>query len=529
MNALSRSNLVWICERAYRRALAALLLAFLAAGLAWAQAPPAGGDAPSTTDAEGYKVLIPSATLATNKLQEAKVKAIVFNVLKGNAGLNENRVIFDAYFAKFYFPMRTQTTPEALADLPIERHRFFRDYLEACSVPEVHAHLADMTLSQMQMIVDDNFHPTVRYNAMFIISSLNDQEKVVIGASKGTPEPMLRALPVILDEFNKPTNTDAIRVAALLGLVRHLEWDNFKSGPPIPQAQKAAVVKTLLDLALQRTPPAGRDAEGQQWFRRRAIEGLAHASYTQVQPAVADAIEKLLMDDTEVLAVRCAAAAAVGKMTYQAPVKLDAMPMARELGFLALVSCDHELTRVANMKKLEDERAARLAGEPLPGAGGVPGPETGRPAGGPRPPAGGDLLGGPGGGIFTEDPKQYRFDPLRRRIRADLYCVQVGLTGGDDKTQTARGVEKVAKTPEEKDYVANIKAAVDRMAKTLEDAGGLDLAGLEKDLRSQIKTLEGMTRKLGAAAIPAAVEGPGEVPAPAPPAPVPAPPPTAVR
>jgi hypothetical protein len=502
------------------------------ASVAPAQEPAAPGTtaAPATTDAEGYKVWIPSATLAKSRFEESRIKQIVIKVLKGEEPLNANQSIFDAFFTKFYFPMRTQTTPEVLADLPAERHRFFRDYMEICKVPTVHAHLCNMTLAQMQLIVDDNFHPVVRYNAMLIIAGLNDQEKVVVGAAPATPEPMLRALPVLLDQLNKPEQTDAIHVAALLGLVRHMEWDNFKSGPPIGAPLKAVVVKALLDLATAKTPPAGRNAEGHEWFRRRAIEGLAHASYARVEPPVAAAMETLLKDETESLPIRCAAAAAIGRMTYQAPVKLDPQATARELGALAVVICDHELNRLAAMRKTEQERAERLSGLGPLGGGGPGGDEGGvrRPSA-VRPPVGGDDLLGGGTGLLVEDPKQYRFDPSRRRIRADLYAVQVGLTGGEDRTQTTRGVEKLAKTPAEKAYVGDVKKAVDGLAKSVEEAGGLDLATLEKDLRIQMKALEGITKKAAPPAVPAAE---AEVPAPpgiappgiAPPG-VPAPPP----
>ena len=64
-----------------------------------------------------------------------------------------------------------------------------------------------------------------------------------------------------------------------------------------------------------------------------------------------------------------------------------------------------------------------------------------RPGTGPSRPGmgGGDILGGPGGmGLLEEDPKQYRFDYVRRKIRAQLHSVQFGLTAAEDKTRGAR-------------------------------------------------------------------------------------------
>ena len=41
------------------------------------------------------------------------------------------------------------------------------------------------------------------------------------------------------------------------------------------------------------------------------------------------------------------------------------------------------------------------------------------------------MSGSMSGSVF-QDPKAYRFDYARRRMRAQLYAIQLGLTGGDD-------------------------------------------------------------------------------------------------
>jgi hypothetical protein len=110
------------------------------------------------------------------------------------------------------------------------------------------------------------------------------------------------------------------------------------------------------------------------------------------------------------------------------------------------------------------------------------------------------------GELVPADPKQYRFDPVRRRIRAFLYSVQVGL-GGPEK-DTVRGLDKIAKAPADAKYVADVRAAVDRLARTVEEAE-TDLATLETDLRKEMKPLEAITKKLGAVAVPAASDIPG--------------------
>ena len=536
----------------------AILTVCLAANLAMAQAPapPAAPKPPAplpgaTEDPNGYKLLPPSPTLLGNTNLANTVKGQVRRVLQG-APLSDSRVVFDNYYTKFYFPLMTQTNDKALEELPVERQRLFRD-LESCKSQETHNHLINLTLDAMLPIVQDNFHPAVRYNAMLIIGSLNDREAVKLGSTPSVPEPMLRALPVILAEFTKLENPAGIRVAALIGICRHLEWDNYRvGGPAIAAGPKATITKTLMDVATAKEPPAGLNAEAHQWFRRRAIEGLANAGYLKAEQPVVDAMDKLLRDETESLPVRCAAAAAIGKMAYQAPIKLDPAPTAKELGYLALVACDTELNRVTNLRKQEDERQARLAGTfgqgeggygegGLPGGGRMPGGEGGgyRMPGPARQALPGGFgeggFGGEGTGeILPEDAKQYRFDHVRRQIRSQLHSIQIAFTAGEERvkagttpppspnTPGVRGLSKMAKAQADVKYVADVLTGIDNLAKTVEYST-TDLAALEKDLRKVMRPLEAITRKVGAAPAAAPSDVPGGVAPPAGPAPPPGP------
>ncbi|HEX5106627.1 MAG TPA: hypothetical protein VFV87_22560, partial [Pirellulaceae bacterium] len=438
----------------------------------------------------GYKYMVPSDRLASNKVEEARFRALVQSILLSRTPLEENRANFDAYYTWFAFPMMTQVSTEALQLLPERRNKFLRTELEVCSDARVHAHLVSLTLDQMSRVVQDNFHPAVRYNAMLLISCLNDQEVVRNGSERRLPEPMSRALPFILDQFRKPENSDAIKVAALIGLSRHLEWDPHRLDPAtaIPAGLRTEIVNELLALAQMKDPPEGRDSEGQLWFRRRAIEALGFACFAKSDPGVAAAMDKLLTDESEPVSLRLTVAAAMGRMNYQAPVKLDTLATVKQLGYLALLACDDELNRVTKLKETETERVARIRGEARTSSSGggdgmdlyasgsdAASMETPDSPGGMYSPmgmgAGGYGAGGTGS-VTLQDPKAYRFDFVRRKIRAYLYCVQLGLTGGDDfdPQRTAvipataandakppsRGMYAFAKPGEEKKYASEV-------------------------------------------------------------------------
>jgi hypothetical protein len=288
---------------------------------------------------------------------------------------------------------------------------------------------------------------------------------------------------------------------------------------------------------------------------------------------VADALDQLLHDNSEPISLRCTIAVALGRMNFQAPAKLDTLAAAKELGYLALVACDAELNRVKELKQMETDRAARMSGQIQTGSGsgggaegfGDPmpmGPGTGLQGAVGAPPGGvGMPMPGVGGGGFggadvllAADPKGYRFDVVRRRIRQQLYCVQFGLTGGEDfipgkapVTPPAgspeaikmppRGMNAFAKPGDEKKYVSDVYDKVRKLVDVCENKA-TDMATLEKELRKNMKSLEAITKKLTPAPTPAggvSPDAPGtpvaaraaaaDAPAPMPPAaPKPSPP-----
>jgi hypothetical protein len=511
------------------------------------------------TDADGYKYLKPyiDPTLKGTELAQARARynnglSLVRKVLGGQGSLADNKREFDYFFLNMYFPLYTLTTDEALGDLPLERQKLFRD-LESSSVPTVHKYACELILNQMKAIVQDNYHPVCRYNGMLIISSLNDVETVRIGANRTTPEPMVAALPFIYEQFAKADNKDAVKMAALLGILRHLEWDSFRGpvGAPTPAIGaplRDEIVKGLLTLALQSETPEGREPLGHEWFRRRAIEGLTYASYLKVDPSVAEAFQTLLKNESEPIAIRCAAATAIGSVAYQAPAKVEIKPTTVELGYLALVACEKELTRVTAQRKEDENRLMRLSGGSSYGGsyggggsgGGYPGDTGGSsmprmPRGGTGGPggSGSGYRGGPRGGsagmaegsgdiygynAAPADPKQYRFDLIRRRLRAQLYAVEVGLGGpdphvkarpGDSPPNPPRGMEALAKgKPEEEKFVTDVKELLKKLTDAVENADA-DVTELEKDIRKQMKPLADKTRKIVA---PAPVDAPADLP-----------------
>jgi len=518
-----------------------------------AQAPGGAGSeslAREEVDANGVKSQTPSATLRNPKNVGTlnTLRSTVRNVLNGSASLPDNRANFRGFFQSYLFPM--MTVEDGLKNAAKDRQDLFRDLQNARS-PEAHREVVDMALRAMTTIVQDKaYRPAARYNAMLLISQLNDQEPNAFVTPQTLPEPMRAALQVIMQQF-KDADNDEIKIAALLGLSRHLEWDSYRQ-TPMPPATRSAIVKDLIALAETKDVPPTRDAEVHSWMRRRAIDALTLACTAKADAEIAAALDRLLKDESNSPSVRLAVAAALGRISIQPPAKIDAVATAKDLGYLALVACDAELTRAEAQRKADYEHYARLmgtySGEEGSGGygGGMPGMASsgmGGPGRIPGMPGGGGMTGSEGvvrtrptpggtggeigGGYGTEsgytnpaeaDPKHYQMEYLRRRIRQQLYAVQLGLAGTDDfvesKTTASgsaglggantsssggsgagnqgdkKGMHGIAKPGDEQTQVKKIYYRVRKLAEVTEQAGESDLYQFLKDMRRELKALE---------------------------------------
>jgi hypothetical protein len=412
--------------------------------------------------------------------------------------------IVDNYFNLFEFKALTQTTPEDLEQLPKRRFDLFKLYILQVKNSENHKKLVDLTLAMMQQIVMNNFHPLVRYNAMLIIGDLNEQEVLRVGGTPTLPEPYSAALNFIVERVEDPRTSDPVRVAALIGLVRHLEWEPFrKPENPIPAPTRTLLVNALVKLAEMKTPPEGRSAEGQLWMRRRAVECLGLAGAVTATPNIIAPVEKVLKDNTEPLNLRFVAADALGQMNIPAAQRMDSMELTRTLGNLAVTAVKAEFTRLESMDKTAEEHNAIYATLGQGGAGaGLAGPgfQRGGEGFGGGPP-GGEGLGGLGAGAagFAPDPKAYRLDPVRKRLRYQLYCVQTGLGFPLDKTnQTTtkrRGAQRIATSPADKKAAEDVLTAVNKLAEAIEK-NKIDLIELKSTLQNEAKALEGVIARV---------------------------------
>ena len=432
-------------------------------------------------------------------------------IIRGALALEGNQALFDSWYRDYFF--RSFTQPSELGKLA-EKRRALLDDLRLARTKQVHDRLLhDLVFYYMKGFVQTQkykFHPAVRVNAMLIIGELNRTEASL---QQRYADPLPEALDFMLAEFQNPAQSDAVRVAAQIGILRHATYDRAR--PPaqrISTATRSAIVREMLAVVKAKDPPAGRSREGHHWIQQRGIEILAALGAVGPVEEVNRAIEEMVTDQKAPMSLRCTAASALIHVETQQKTSIDPADLALKLGALAVQICHKELDRIAEQEKREREKQATgggayfaggmyapeaggmyapeaggmyapEAGGMMPGAeampGGVmPGAEGGMPAdagmpGGVMPGAEGGMPGDagmlpgmpggvmpgaegmPGGvmpGAVVKDP---RLETPRRRFKHQLVSVQTGL----------KGLAQLATAEPAKSRVAAIVAQVDAVLK----------------------------------------------------------------
>jgi hypothetical protein len=461
-------------------------------------------DAPAA--AVQYQVLPTHPALSGDTPQARLVRNRVANeirqMLRGDLSWDDdaNKSKFNAWYGQYLFAQMTQ--PGNFSTLDVARQKFLRQDLGTAKVQVVHDHLAkQLALPQMTSIVRGNFHPAVRYNAMLIISSLNNVEVPTTG-QRVPPIPLLDALVVILDELKDEKQTDAVKLAAWIGVLRHVQMNRINNQiPPNAMQMIRDISKAIL---LQKEPPTARSYSGHVWMQRRAVDVLVAAG-TGADGEIVGQIEALTSQVDVPMSLRLTAARALGALDYKAGAKTTPATAAIKLGALAAVVCRAEMERVENKKKaLEQEsRGAGSSGmdEMMMDDEGMDGGDSESMAemfgqGG----GDGGLEGGGGSNLSDEQNEELSY--TKRMLKYRLYYVQRGLGEEIEKGRAAGKTGLFAKVSDaQKPQVQQIYSMLTGILAELEPPEpeeGKPLVFLDRDqllqkLRKQVRQLEAAT------------------------------------
>jgi hypothetical protein len=459
------------------------------ASVASAQAPPPAAPAAPAPAASNYEfIAIPEAILSKGSPmpKTRELESQVKSILRGDTPLTNNEAAFDNFFTRYIFARMTLLSEEELASLPNKRERLFRDYIRPNTSidAKVHDRLVDLTFRSMKEIATKNYHPAVRYNAMLVIGDLNSREASSSSTNPSPPEPLApSARDFMLAEAVNPDQIDAVRLAALLGLLRHMELNAQRpANLQMAKITRDGIVKQLLPLATEKKVPVNRTAAGHAWIRGRVIDVLAAAGQATYDDAVTQAIVGIASDSQEPAGLRYVAVSALGRMNLASSTTVNGTQLARAMADLLIASSREQLAAMDAEITAEKERLKKQ-GYTDPRYG-----PTSTPYANPNDP--------------TEMRKAERMDLAQRILKYNISRITTGLKGTDGNT----GAISATKEGPGRNYVNSLLKSLGELVKVsdLQDTNDrpAPIDQIAKDLRSSLGKFEQLARTAGGPAVP---------------------------
>ena len=284
-----------------------------------------------------------------DQTQKNKINRDIGPILNsGKFANNQQKTDFDTYYNTYALPRWTQlSTLNNLRDY----HKELFSNLSRAKSGEVHDRLNELVLDYMSKIAkSDKYHPAVRFNAMLTIGDLNSVDSTQTAQNI----PLAKAMPVLLETVNDDKLIAPVRIAALVGINRHVTM-----GVSDPQIQNQ-IFSAMLKLV------TGADAAnftdlGRVWMRKQAVDILGLLGNTGANNQVVKLLSAYAGDTKAPFFLRLSAAEALGKLKYAGANGLNPVALAKSLGQLMLDACDAELKAKGSPADRQRRMKARLA------------------------------------------------------------------------------------------------------------------------------------------------------------------------
>ncbi len=314
-----------------------------------------------------------------------------------------------------------------------------------------------------------SYHPMARFNALLIAGDLNKVESV-----NGKPPVPLKSVFDRMIVYLSPKAPDEVRMACLIGLMRHAELGTHPDSPsPLSPADRTKLAGAVLKIFQQTTPTKKNTEDVNNWMRRRAADVLGRAGDAGPNGVVAKALYNAMLSEEESTGLRCACAEALGRMDLS-KASISAKKLGAALGQLAANCSQEEVAMIV-------EKLSQSGGRGVEFRGG----------------------GGYGRGEFGGDEEDEFQDPTtlpaRRRLFRKLNQVLFAL--GEGNAPAGKGIMSIAEGPAvAESMVEDVNALVEH----LQDVDS-DLRGLGVAIREEAQSLaDSVSGDLDAPAAPAA-------------------------
>lgn len=442
--------------------------------------------------------------ITLNSKQEREFWRDVQQILRGQEPLAPKAALFNGWYARYRLPQMSRL--ENLEQLPELRRDLLLMSLSRAVGP-AREQLLSLTRTYFNKVVRGNYHPLARHNAALILGYLDSTPEGRENSRTIPPVPDAQSRESLIELLADAEQPDAVKVAALSGLSRHVYIDGMHKAAELRMSaeDRGKVYNALLAVASASDPPAGRSPEGHAWMRRRAMEALGYLGLVDPEGRLLDTLNGILSSQDAPLSLRVAAVRALGELKLPADSKVDPTKLGAKVSFVAVLSCFAELKRLKAWEEEQEERGNPQGGPLAPGGeGGVlPGGEGGvpprdvpprRPPRAEQPNFPGEIPGG-GEGLFPGEsglegvavektPLDQQLDLTVRRLKYNFDAVRQGLEGAE-----AGGVLAIAQEPKSRQKLTEFLTQTQALAALL-DSEELDLDALREGLSKEGSKLQ---------------------------------------
>lgn len=289
-----------------------------------------------------------------DKTLETK-KADAFNALKSGGADAAAEKFFDAWYFARWTALEEIGDGQKVSAAQTQQYvrELFQDFRDLTGNAR-EAFLKRTFETLQKMAADEVVHPSARYNAVLAIGQLAQRES---GGRTAPPALFAASLPWLIEEYKKEKNPEYVKLAALIGIVRHA-----RTGIADETLRTATVPELLLSIVDSGKPDpkvAKENQEIKDWFRHLALEGFSGMRTVGPGGKVVGAIEAVMGNSSESLEMRTKAARVLGDLDYAtavtAGITLNFQRLGTTLVTLMKTVADEELQSV---KQLRDKSMA---------------------------------------------------------------------------------------------------------------------------------------------------------------------------
>lgn len=381
--------------------------------------------------------------------------------LKGKAAPVSTTEV-DNWFNGYVIPSMAQTDEETLSELGTSRKNLFRFYISFASNAQGRNQVIGLLIPKMQEIVEGNYHPVCRVNAMIVLSELNTRE----GSRTANRLPTPNA--AILGYMRNAVKQDALpaymKVPALSGIKRHAACRVADSPQAFSDQEARELISEMIDVFNIDPEQSEIDSDQITWMKRLAIQTIGFIGRPGDSGAAATLLRDIILDDEQDIRFRRDAIASYGMLDFRSdPEAADVRKVVVKIAELIAQSAENEaeyIDRTINDIKmtvlfLDGKSATSEDGKQKRGGVGL----------------GQGADQGPGGGNNTAGNQKdipeilpaYQRDLVRRRTQYSVWNGRYAIMGDERSIPPVRGL---------KDYLATDsedKELIEQLVKDLDD------------------------------------------------------------